>query len=121
MKVIVAGGREFTGKHVVQGINELAEGIDISEVVCGGSTGVAQEGADWAVERDIKVERFWPKWAAHGMNAGPMRNAAMAKYADALILVWDGFNRDAKDLKKKAKAEGLLVKEKVLGKRVLYG
>lgn len=33
---------------------------------------------------------FGPDWSRDGLKAGPMRNEAMASYADALLAIWDG-------------------------------
>ena len=34
-----------------------------------------------------------PRWNRYGRKAGILRNRKMAKYADALIAVWDGLSR----------------------------
>jgi len=49
--------------------------------------GLAEE---WARENGIPIKRFPADWDKHGKAAGPIRNRAMAEYADALLAVWDG-------------------------------
>ena len=62
----------------------------ITELVCGGAMGVDNEGAHWASHHDVPVKYFRPDWNKHGKAAGPIRNQEMAKYADVLLLIWDG-------------------------------
>ena len=88
----------------------------ISEVVSGGNkvvqsngavTGADYWGEQWAEAVDTKVTRFAADWDTHGRAAGPIRNAQMADYADALILVWDCKSKGSADMLKKARAKGL--------------
>ena len=48
------------------------------------------KGAHWASHHDIPVKYFRPDWDKRGKAAGPIRNQEMAKYADVLLLIWDG-------------------------------
>lgn len=89
MKVIIAGSREgFVLEDVEAAI--LNSGFDITEVVSGTARGVDTLGEIWAEKNGIPVKNFPADWKLHGARAGFVRNAAMARYADALIAVWDG-------------------------------
>lgn len=112
MKTIIAGSREgITYADVcdaVTGFLNQAEGNCISEVVSGTARGVDQLGEEVAKNMQIPVKRFPAQWSLYGNGAGMMRNAQMAKYADALIAVWDGVspgtrNMIATAMKKKLK------------------
>ena len=37
----------------------------------------------------IPVKLFPANWSKYGKSAGPIRNGAMANYADGLIVIWD--------------------------------
>lgn len=91
MKVIIAGSRSIDSfPEVFRAIVDSK--FDIEEVVCGGAQGVDAIGATYASWHDIPVKVFKPDWSK-GRKAGPIRNREMAKYADALIAVWDGQSR----------------------------
>lgn len=112
MKVIIAGSRKVTNRDkVFETINAVVrdEGLEITEVVSGTASGPDTFGAHWALERKIKVTGFRPKWAELGKGAGFIRNEQMAKYADALIAVWDGESKGTKHMIAEAKKKGLKV------------
>jgi hypothetical protein len=91
MKMIVAGCREGIPKAVVHQI--LDEEVDqsvVEEIVSGGARGVDTFGEQWAYFNNIEVTRYPADWKKYGKKAGFVRNAEMARYADALIAFWDG-------------------------------
>lgn len=102
MYVIIAGSRTIKDFDLVSRIIEEAS-FDITEVVSGTSSGVDQLGERWATERGLPVKRFEPNWILHGKYAGPRRNEEMAKYADALIVVWNGTSAGTKHMIKVAR------------------
>jgi hypothetical protein len=112
MKVIIAGSRTITDQNIVDHA-VFNSGLGISEVVCGGARGVDRLGEQWA-RGCTPVKIFLADWDTHGKAAGHIRNAEMAAYADALILVWDGESRGSADMLQKAKALGLLIHETVI-------
>lgn len=104
MKVIIAGSRIITDRErVFKHIESWVLVDKITEVVCGMNgkrdrygravQGVDLIGHDWAKARGIPVKEFPALWGKHGPAAGPIRNAEMADYADALILVTTGESR----------------------------
>lgn len=106
MRVIIAGMR--TGAPWADIYRAVSEsGFEITEVVSGAARGVDRMGEKLAADRGIPVTRFPADWKLHGKSAGPIRNAEMADYADALIAVWDGHSRGTGDMIDTAKKLGL--------------
>lgn len=109
MKVIIAGSRGIKDMRVVKAAMDLAmaDGIIPTEVVSGGAPGVDWLGEHWADERLIPIKRFPANWNKFGKAAGMKRNAQMAKYADALVAIWDGTSAGTRAMIRMAKEHGL--------------
>ena len=115
MKCIIAGSRSITDYGpVVAGVEASGFADKITEVVCGGAPGVDRNGQRWAEEHGIEIAEFAPDWSTYGKAAGPFRNEAMAKYADALVLVWDGKSKGSADMLRQAKKHGLKVYQHIV-------
>ena len=84
MRLIIAGGRSYRLSEIDTKHLDDLEGV--TEVVSGGAAGVDRDGEAWAERRGIPVRRFPADWKRHGKAAGPVRNRAMAAYADAVAL-----------------------------------
>lgn len=108
MRVIVAGPRTVNRYDIVVRAIK-ASGFTITEEVSGGADGVDSLGERWAEEQGIPIKRFLARWAKYGRAAGKIRNSKMAKYAEALIAIWDGQSRGTKDMIDKARYRGLHV------------
>jgi hypothetical protein len=66
--------------------------------VSGGAEGVDTIAIEWAKANHLPVNVFPADWSKHGKSAGPIRNAEMAKYADALICIrWD-YSKGSKNM-----------------------
>lgn len=133
MKVIIAGSRSITSLVEIYRAVVLSR-FEISEVVCGCADGVDRLGFTMArqIERPVHFFPAWPDqhwWAAknarpnerieahhgeHWRAAGHIRNAEMAKYADALVLVWDGQSAGSKSMLAQAKSQGLKIYERIV-------
>lgn len=97
MKVIIAGSRNIDDyKLVVDTISK--SGYNITEVVSGTAVGVDRLGEQWARANDVPVKEMPADWMRHGNSAGPQRNRAMAEYADAAIIIWDGQSRGTRNM-----------------------
>lgn len=108
MKVIIAGSRTIKDEALVlQAITE--SGFLITEVVYGGAKGPDTIGKFWAIRNNIPISWFLADWKTHGKAAGPIRNEAMARHADALIAVWDGVSTGTKHMIEAAKRRGLKI------------
>lgn len=115
MKVIIAGGRDFTNYALVEEAIKRSA-FEITQVVSGNAKGVDTLGEVWALANNVPVEAFPADWAAHGRAAGPIRNREMADYADALIAIWDGESKGTANMIQQARNKHLnifiyLVKE----------
>ncbi|WP_457617556.1 DUF2493 domain-containing protein [Lutibacter sp.] len=112
MKLIIAGGRNFTNyKKLCQICDQLFQDQTNIEIVSGAYYKGADElGEQYAKERGYKITYFPANWKHYGKAAGPKRNQAMANYADALIAFWDGKSKGTKNMIDLAKSRGLKVK-----------
>lgn len=117
LRLIIAGTRNLypSAEFIFSAIKML--GIsNIDEVVSGCATGVDQEGEHWASHYGAKIKRFPANWDVYGKAAGPIRNAQMAEYADALLLIWDGKSRGSASMKTEMIKLGKPVFEVILAK-----
>jgi hypothetical protein len=113
VKCIIAGSRTIRDYAIVA--KAIADsGFEITIVVSGGAYGVDACGEEWASENGIPIMRFPAKWDAYGNAAGPIRNEQMAKYADALILVWDGSSRGSTSMRRLAQQHSLKIHEHIV-------
>lgn len=109
MKVIVAGSRSITDYELVKECIEKSD-FEITEVVCGMAQGVDLLGKQYAEENNIAVKEFPANWKTDGRKiAGHLRNEKMAKYADGLILIWDGTSTGSNDMLKRAIKHDILI------------
>ena len=118
MKVIIAGSRhlnpfkffsssrrdeatfrlfQIISKHLAHLEIELDQ--PVTEIVCGKAAGIDTVGEAWAISNGIKVSEFPAEWDL-GKHAGLLRNAAMAEYADAALIIWDGKSKGSADMLK---------------------
>lgn len=95
MKVIVAGGRDFSDYDL------MCEKLDFYlknqagnvAIVCGEVRDADSLGKRYANERGYAVLSFPADWDKYGKSAGMRRNKAMAEAADVLVAFWDGKSR----------------------------
>lgn len=99
MKLIIAGTR--TLKVSPLEIKHLLEHFNLQpvEIVSGGANGIDKCGEFFAGFYHLHLSRFVADWDKYGKAAGPKRNAHMADYADALLLIWDGKSPGSKSMK----------------------
>jgi hypothetical protein len=122
MKLIIAGSRSITSMATVEAAILWSGWRDqITKIVSGMAVAVDPVtrqpiktvdvlAYDWAISQGIPAEKFYAKWRLYGYDAGFMRNAEMAAYADALLAVWDGRSGGTKDMIFRARERGLPVK-----------
>lgn len=104
-KVIIAGGRDFDDYDLL--LKSLKHFN--FEVVSGMAKGADALGVKLAKDFGLKLHCFPAKWSM-GRQAGYLRNAQMAKFADALIAFWDGSSKGTGHMIKLAQDHGLKVK-----------
>ena len=108
MRTIIAGPRTVDNYDTVKEAIKTS-GFEITEIVSGGAVGVDRLGEKYAIEKSIPFQRFLPDWKRYKRGAGPIRNAEMAKNADALIAIWNGTSKGTKNMIKTATNYGLKV------------
>lgn len=120
MKTIIAGSRTITDFSLVERATKDCR-FPITEVVSGCQKtrdpvtrkivgGVDWLGERWAYRNKISVKLFPANWSELGKAAGPIRNAEMADYADALILIHTG-SKGSANMLELARAMGLKIYE----------
>lgn len=99
MKTIIAGTRDINDEAWVHDIlNKCHAMIPITEVISGTARGPDTFGETWAVKNNIPRKLFPANWDKHGIQAGHLRNAEMAEYADQALLFWDGKSRGTNNM-----------------------
>lgn len=102
MKLIIAGGRDIhiQPEFIDSYLASIGLKADVEEIVSGGAEGVDWAGEEYSIEylnKEAKV--FQADWSK-GHIAGPERNAKMAEYAGALLLIWSGRSPGSANMKK---------------------
>ena len=105
MKIIVTGGRDYSGEtNKFYLFFVLAKIRLLDEIIQGGATGADELAREFAKQNNIKCTTYHADWGNHGRAAGPIRNEQMLKEnPDAVILAFPG-GRGTADCVKKAKA-----------------
>ena len=111
IKVIIAGGRDFTDYNkLCQVCDEFLKDQIKIEIVSGAYKGADLLGERYASERNHPIKQFPADWRQYGKSAGQKRNAEMANYANLLIAFWDGKSKGTKNMIDLATQAGLKVK-----------
>lgn len=111
MKVIIAGGRDFTNYVKLERICDYyLQNTDNIEIVSGNARGTDILGEKYAEKRNYKLKIFPADWDKYGKSAGYIRNNEMAKYGDALIAFWDGTSRGTENMIEQAKKNDLKIR-----------
>jgi hypothetical protein len=99
MKVIIAGGRNFSDFQLLYAKCEeiLANQTEV-EIVSGTAKGADKMGEHYAKLKGFTVKQFPAEWDKYGKSAGYIRNKDMADYADILISFWDGESKGTKHM-----------------------
>ncbi len=128
MKTIIAGGRKIHDKKLLWDIVKDID-FDITEIVSGCANGVDTMGEKYAKWANIPVKQFPADWGnldlpgarikeneygKYNATAGLFRNDEMARYAGALILIWDGESSGSRNMLELAEEYGLVILEKVI-------
>jgi hypothetical protein len=117
VKVIIAGGRNFTDYRtlcIAIKLSGFDNDYNITEVVSGKARGADTIGEIYATLFDIHIEPFPADWGGPNKKAaGFIRNQQMADYCepevDGLIAMWDGESRGTLDMITRAKKRKLKV------------
>lgn len=108
MKVIIAGGRDFSNYEFLKmKCDAILYGKPSVEIVSGTANGADKLGERYSIEKGYKLTKFPAQWEKFGKSAGYKRNQQMADYADTLIAFWNGRSRGTKHMIDIAKSQGL--------------
>ena len=108
---VIAGGRDY---HLSQADEAWLDTLPIRAVISGGAHGADKAGEAWARSRGLPVTVMPADWATYGLRAGPLRNEAMAKEAEMVVLFPGG--RGTADMRRQAQKAGLPVIERQAGR-----
>tara|TARA_R110001583_G_scaffold38377_1_gene124060 strand:+ start:113 stop:463 length:351 start_codon:yes stop_codon:yes gene_type:complete len=111
MKLIIAGGRNFTDyKKLCQICDNILQDQTNIEIVSGAYfKGADQLGEKYAAEKGFLLTKFPADWKRFGRAAGPKRNEQMAIYAEALVAFWNGKSKGTKNMINLVKSSHLKV------------
>jgi len=96
MKTIIAGSRSIKSYDLVE-YHIRNSNIELTEIVCGLANGVDKLGQTFARLNNVPIQYFRPRWGLYGKSAGFKRNKQMVDYAEAAIIIWDGFSNGSKN------------------------
>lgn len=108
MKLIIAGSRTYTNYGAVE---YAMRDLRPARILSGGADGVDALGEQWARRHGVPLTIYPANWERHGKAAGPIRNAEMARNADALLLLWDGQSSGSRNMLETAWRHGLKITE----------
>lgn len=99
IRIIVAGGRDFTPEYGVEPLKRLLANVPVEdlgevELVSGTASGADQIPYLFS----FPIKEFPPNWDKHGKSAGYKRNREMAFYATHLVAFWDGESKGTKHM-----------------------
>lgn len=98
MKVIIAGSRSIIWYDIVEKVIDRTK-FKITEFISGrAKDGVDALGERYAIEHGFTPRLFPADWDQYGKKAGMIRNQQMETYADAAIVIWDGFSPGSYDM-----------------------
>ena len=115
LRVIIAGGRDFTNVNVMAtALNNLQDVDHVIEIekltlICGMARGADLTAYKLFSEAGLPVEKYPANWDQYGKQAGYIRNTQMANVADMLIAFWDGESRGTAHMIHTARARNLKV------------
>ncbi|WP_332606822.1 DUF2493 domain-containing protein [Bacillus spizizenii] len=112
IKVIVAGGRDFSDYELLRRkLNSALRNRQNEKIiiVSGKARGADSLGERYAREKGYEISEHPADWDKFGKAAGYIRNKEMAEEADALMAFWDGKSRGTKHMIDLAKKNGLRI------------
>jgi predicted Rossmann fold nucleotide-binding protein DprA/Smf involved in DNA uptake len=111
MKLIIAGGRDFSNYDLLEReAEEMISGVQDVEIISGLARGADLLGCRFAEEKGLPLRGFAAEWGKFGRSAGIVRNKLMAKSATHLLAFWDGQSKGTMHMIDYAHDMGLKVK-----------
>lgn len=104
MKVAVVGSRNLTVSDLGR---FLPEGV--TEIVSGGARGIDTCAKLYALEHDLKLTEFLPRYDEYGRSAPLERNLRIIRYADEVVAFWDGQSRGTRFVIDRCREQGVKI------------
>lgn len=110
--MLVCGGRDYADDRRVRDVlDEIHKERRVSLLIQGGADGADWHALMWARVAVVPFESYRADWDKYGKAAGPIRNARMlAEGKPDLVVAFPG-GRGTEDMKRRARAAGVPVKE----------
>ena len=114
-KVIIAGSRGFNDYGLLRAkvdilLSRKVSALNEIVILSGHCNGADLLGEKYAREKKYRVETYLPNWDMYGRAAGPIRNAEMARNANALIAFWDEKSPGTKNMINEAQENKLEIR-----------
>jgi uncharacterized protein YwgA len=107
-RLVVAGSRDFNDYSLLSAeLDKLLAGKTNITIVSGTARGADRLGERYAVEHNLRIERFPAEWEKYHKGAGPIRNMKMVQSADAVIVFWDNESSGTKNIIECARKEDI--------------
>jgi hypothetical protein len=111
MRIIIAGSRNFNDYNLLKTkCDYFLKNKRSVEIDSGAAAGADALGEKYAAENGFALKLFPADWGKYSKAAGAIRNREMAKYADALILFWDGQSTGSQNMLEVANKNNLKIK-----------
>ena len=110
MRLIIAGGRDFTDIDLMTSkLDAILSQTDDDPItiLSGTARGADQTGEVYARIRALSVEQYPAEWDKYGKSAGYKRNHLMASLATHCVVFWDSQSKGSKHMIDLARAQGL--------------
>ena len=110
--ILVTGGRTYAdADQVAEVLSTIMARAGTMRILTGGATGADRLAAEWARSKMVAVVEFpvsLGEWRAHGLAAGPIRNARMVAMRPDVVVAFPGGAGTA-DCVRQARAAGIPV------------
>jgi hypothetical protein len=94
MRYGIIGSRTFNDYSLLY---STLEKHFISKIISGGAKGADTLGSQYATEKNIPLEIFYPDWVKYPRTGGFIRNKLIVRNSDILIAFWDNCSRGTKN------------------------
>jgi len=108
MKILVTGGRDFTGREALFNVlDRLHAENPVTMIIHGGAKGADALAGEWAKARGVSENVLKPDWSK-GRHAGLQRNGDMLEEKPDLVVAAPG-GKGTADMVAKARRKGFRI------------
>lgn len=110
LRVLVCGGRDFTGRALMRTtLDGLHAACPFGHLIHGGARGADMLSGEWARSKGILMSVYPADWARHGRSAGYIRNRQMIVEGRPDLVVAFAGGPGTRDMVTQARKAGLRV------------